>query len=163
MLTCTPLHSLAPPVLAASKMHAPGLPNSSTPADVHFRRAEDVLQKRQAVLQAAYKKTLERFVKGVPHPIQLPKAVWINRPTSRTTAFIEHPTRMVVEQSRDNENENSHCKSTVPVSFGGEMILPEFRLQIDSHFTWPHFSRQVNNCFHNRIDTRGFSVTFYLF
>jgi len=27
-----------------------------TPADVHFRRAEDVLQKRQAVLQAAYEK-----------------------------------------------------------------------------------------------------------
>ena len=92
-----------------------------TPADVHFRRAEDVLQKRQAVLQAAYEKTPERFVKGTPHPVQLPKAVWINPPISRTTAFIEHPTR--------NENENSHCKSAVPVSFGGEMILPEFPLQ----------------------------------
>ena len=92
-----------------------------TPADVHFRRAEDVLQKRQAVLQAAYEKTPERFVKGAPRPIQLPKAVWINPPISRTTAFIERPTR--------NENENSHCKSAVPVSFGGEMILPEFRLQ----------------------------------
>jgi len=92
-----------------------------TPADVHFRRAEDILQKRQAVLQAAYEKTPERFVKGAPHPIPLPKAVWINPPISRTTAFIEHPTK--------NENENSHCKSAVPVSFGGEMILPEFRLQ----------------------------------
>ena len=39
-----------------------------TPADVHFQRAEDVQQKRQAVLQAAYEKTPERFVKGVPHP-----------------------------------------------------------------------------------------------
>jgi putative transposase len=92
-----------------------------TPADVHFRRAEAVLQKRQAVLQAAYEKTPERFVKGTPHPSPLPKAVWINPPRSRTTAFIEHPTR--------NENENSHCKSAVPVLFGGEIILPELRLQ----------------------------------
>ena len=92
-----------------------------TPADVHFHRAEHLLQKRQAVLQAAFEKTPERFVKGAPHPIQLPKAVWINPPISRTTGFIEHPTR--------NENENSHCMSAVPVSFGGEMILPEFPLQ----------------------------------
>jgi putative transposase len=92
-----------------------------TPADVHFRRAEDVLQKRQAVLQAAYEKTPARFVKGASHPSQLPKAVWINPPISTTTAFIERSTR--------NENENSHCQSAVPVSFGGEMILPAFRLQ----------------------------------
>jgi len=89
-----------------------------TPADVHFDRTNDVLQKRQAVLQAAYEKTPERFVKGVPHPTQLPKAVWINPPTARTTAFIEHPTR--------HENENSHCKSTVPVSFGAMPIVHEF-------------------------------------
>ena len=92
-----------------------------TPAEVHFHRAEAVLQKRQAVLQAAYEKTPERFVKGVSCPIPLPKAVWINPPTSSTTAFIERPPR--------NQNENSHCKSAVPVSFGGEIILPEFRLQ----------------------------------
>jgi len=92
-----------------------------TPADVHFDRAKDVLQKRQAVLQAAYEKTPERFVKGVPRPGQLPKAVWINPPPSRTTALIERPVR--------NENENSHCKSAVPVSFGAISILPEFRLQ----------------------------------
>jgi len=89
-----------------------------TPADVHFRRAENVLQKRQAVLQAAYEKTPERFVKGAPHPSPLPKAVWINPPISRTTAFIERPTK--------NENENSHCKSAVPVSFGAMNIVHEF-------------------------------------
>jgi len=89
-----------------------------TPADVHFDRTKDVLQKRQAVLQAAYEKTPERFVKGVPRPGQLPKAVWINPPPSRTTALIEHPTR--------NENENSHYKSAVPVSFGAMPIVHEF-------------------------------------
>jgi putative transposase len=92
-----------------------------TPADVHFYHSENVLQKRQAVLHAAYKKTPERFVKGVPHPIQLPKAVWINPPTSKSTA--------IVEQHSKNENENSHCKSAVPVSFGATSILREFRLQ----------------------------------
>ena len=98
-----------------------------TPADVHFCRADVVLQKRQAVLHAAYEKTPERFVKGVPHPTQLPEAVWINPPTSRTTAFIEHPTR--------NENENSHCKSAVPVSFGAMPILHEICLETSLPFS----------------------------
>jgi hypothetical protein len=52
-----------------------------TPADVHFHRAQAVIQKRQVVLQAAYRKTPERFVKGLPVPPQLPYAVWINPPT----------------------------------------------------------------------------------
>jgi len=99
-----------------------------TPADVHFHRADDVQQKRQAVLQAAYEKTPERFVKGVPHPNQLPKAVWINPPTSKSTAIIEHPTR--------NENENSHCKSAVPVSFGAMPIVHEFSPQTVALLEW---------------------------
>jgi putative transposase len=51
-----------------------------TPADVHYHRAQTVLQKRQLVLQAAYQKTPQRFVKGLPVPPQLPQAVWINPP-----------------------------------------------------------------------------------
>jgi putative transposase len=86
-----------------------------TPADVHFHRAQSVLQKRQAVLEAAYARTPERFVKGAPAPMQVPQAVWINPPK---------PTK-----DPRNENENSHCKSAVPVSFGAEFILPEPRLQ----------------------------------
>ena len=86
-----------------------------TPADVHFHRAQNVLQKRQAVLDAAYARTPERFVRGTPAPMQVPQAVWINPP----------------KPAKDprNENENSHCKSAVPVSFGAEFILPEPRLQ----------------------------------
>lgn len=85
-----------------------------TPADVHFHRAQSVLQKRQAVLDAAYARTPERFVKGAPLSMQVPQAVWINPP----------------KPAKDprNENENSHCKSAVPVSFGAEFILPEPRL-----------------------------------
>jgi hypothetical protein len=86
-----------------------------TPADAHFRRAQNVLQKRQAVLDAAYARIPERFVKGAPAPMQVPQAVWINPPRP-------------VHDPR-NKNENSHCKSAIPVSFGAEFILPEPRLQ----------------------------------
>jgi putative transposase len=51
-----------------------------TPSEVHYHLAQRVLQKRQAVLCAAYQKTPQRFVKGLPVPSQLPLAVWINPP-----------------------------------------------------------------------------------
>jgi putative transposase len=51
-----------------------------TPADVHYGRAQIVIQQRQQVLQAVYQKNPERFVKGLPKPPQLPEAVWINPP-----------------------------------------------------------------------------------
>lgn len=58
-----------------------------TAADVHYGRAEAVIQQRQQVLYAAYKKNPDRFVKGLPKPPQLPDAVWINPP--KTMAEIE--------------------------------------------------------------------------
>lgn len=51
-----------------------------TPADVHFGRAQTVLDQRQQVLHAAYLKNPERFVKGRSIPAQVPPAVWINPP-----------------------------------------------------------------------------------
>jgi putative transposase len=51
-----------------------------TPADVHFGRAQAILDQRQQVLQAAYLKNPERFVKGPSLPAQVPPAVWINPP-----------------------------------------------------------------------------------
>lgn len=51
-----------------------------TPADVHFGRAAQVRQQRQIVLQRAYDQHPERFVRGIPHPADLPEAVWINPP-----------------------------------------------------------------------------------
>jgi putative transposase len=50
------------------------------PATVHYGLAGQVSEKRQQVLQAAYAKHPERFVKGVPVAPQLPAAVWINPP-----------------------------------------------------------------------------------
>lgn len=51
-----------------------------TPAVVHFGRAAEVLQQRQIVLQYAYDRHPERFVRGLPRPAALPEAVWINPP-----------------------------------------------------------------------------------
>lgn len=59
-----------------------------TPASVHFGKAEQVQAKRQKVLQAAYDRHPERFVRGVPRPAELPRAVWINPP---------HAERLLVE------------------------------------------------------------------
>lgn len=51
-----------------------------TPADVHYGRAQAMLQARQAVLDRAYAAHPERFVKGAPTVSPLPTAVWINPP-----------------------------------------------------------------------------------
>ena len=55
-----------------------------TPADVHYGRAADILKARQQVLQVAYDKFPQRFVQGIPKPLQLPAAVWINPPQMLT-------------------------------------------------------------------------------
>jgi putative transposase len=60
-----------------------------TPADVHFGRAQAVLDQRQQVLQVAYLTNPERFVKGLSVPAQLPTAVWINPP--KNLALSEPP------------------------------------------------------------------------
>jgi hypothetical protein len=57
-----------------------------TPAVVHFGQAATVRAQRQQVLAAAYAAHPERFVKGRPHPADLPTAVWINPPTKNSTA-----------------------------------------------------------------------------
>jgi putative transposase len=60
-----------------------------TPAQVHFGRAQAVLDQRQQVLQVAYQKNPERFVKGLSVPAPLPTAVWINPP--KALALPEPP------------------------------------------------------------------------
>jgi hypothetical protein len=47
---------------------------------VHYGRAEAVIAARRLVLEAAYRKHPERFVRQSPEPLRLPAAVWINPP-----------------------------------------------------------------------------------
>jgi len=51
-----------------------------TPEQVHTGKAGEVQCKRQAVLDAAYQKHPERFVKGPPQARAVPEEVWINKP-----------------------------------------------------------------------------------
>jgi putative transposase len=52
-----------------------------TPAMVHYGEAPAVVERRQAVLDAAYQTHPERFVRHPPRSIAAPKEVWINKPT----------------------------------------------------------------------------------
>jgi putative transposase len=51
-----------------------------TPEMLHYGCAEEVIQRRQEVLQAAYALNPERFVRACPKPQPLPTAAWINPP-----------------------------------------------------------------------------------
>src|ERR1700675_3468161 len=53
-----------------------------TPAMVHYGHAPLIREKRQTVLDAAYQRHPERFVRSAPKPPALPSEVWINKPVS---------------------------------------------------------------------------------
>jgi len=55
-----------------------------TPEDVHYGRAESVLAHRQRVLDQAYAKNPERFVRARPTTPALPGPAWINQPKEVT-------------------------------------------------------------------------------
>lgn len=51
-----------------------------TPGDMHYGRAAQITEARQAVLTDAYDKHPERFVRRRPTPPLVPEAAWINPP-----------------------------------------------------------------------------------
>ena len=75
-----------------------------TPHDVHHGHAEQILEQRRVVLAAAYAAHPERFPRGVPTPLQLPHAVWINPPKpigSTDTAEPNAPPTTPLEVPQD--------------------------------------------------------------
>jgi putative transposase len=61
-----------------------------TPEDVHYGRADEVVLKRQIVMDEVYKNNPERFVKG-PSKIKKPdNQVWINKPTEPIDLFLHN-------------------------------------------------------------------------
>jgi putative transposase len=52
-----------------------------TPAQVHYGKAKEILDRRALVLQAAYEQHANRFKGKIPQPTPLPAAAWINKPT----------------------------------------------------------------------------------
>ncbi len=57
---------------------------SLPPEAVHYGQAQQILKKRQKILDEAYTKHPERFRKKPPKVPKLPKAVWINPPKTQT-------------------------------------------------------------------------------
>ena len=51
-----------------------------TPAAVHHGHAQQLHDQRARVLEAAYARNPERFVRKLPVPPELPTAAWINQP-----------------------------------------------------------------------------------
>jgi len=51
-----------------------------TPYDVHYGLAGQRREQRAVVLQEAYERNPQRFVRGLPQPALLPTAAWINKP-----------------------------------------------------------------------------------
>jgi putative transposase len=59
-----------------------------TPEQVQFGRPKQIVKEREAVLRDAYQRHPDRFKKGIPKPMPLPEAAWINRPPSKTEEFL---------------------------------------------------------------------------
>jgi putative transposase len=57
-----------------------------TPAAVHYGRAPELHAARARVLDAAYERHPERFVRRPPAPPPLPTAAWINKPETKEVA-----------------------------------------------------------------------------
>ena len=53
---------------------------SITPESLHTGEAHKIREKRCRILEQAYLKHPERFVKGLPQPPKIPEAAWINKP-----------------------------------------------------------------------------------
>lgn len=51
-----------------------------TPYEVHYGLAQKRRKQRAGVLQEAYERNPQRFVRGMPNPALLPTAAWINKP-----------------------------------------------------------------------------------
>ncbi len=62
-----------------------------SPEMVHYGRAEEAIAARRLVLQEAYRKHPERFVRQPPEPLRLPAAVWINPPAKLVQNSIAGP------------------------------------------------------------------------
>jgi putative transposase len=72
-----------------------------TPATVHHGRAQHTNAERDRVLQAAYARTPERFVRQAPTPPPIPTAAWINKPNTNEPALNSLADRLIwVDRSR---------------------------------------------------------------
>jgi putative transposase len=96
-----------------------------TPATVHYGKAEQVSNQRQAVLASAFAAHPERFVRRMPVPPSLPEAAWINKPKveSKETATAED-TSIPEVLEYGSEGDRRSCAFTEAVFFAQAVQLP---------------------------------------
>ena len=59
-----------------------------TPEQVHFGLSQRIFKERQAVLRRAYQRHPDRFKQGIPKPLPLPEAAWINKPPPKNEEVL---------------------------------------------------------------------------
>jgi len=59
-----------------------------TPASLHYGHAQTILEERAKVLEEAYRKNPERFVRRKPQAGNVPEAVWINPPAKKNDETV---------------------------------------------------------------------------
>jgi putative transposase len=59
-----------------------------TPEQVHCGLSQQIVKERQAVLRKAYQRYPDRFKQGIPKPLPLPEAAWINKPPPTTEEVL---------------------------------------------------------------------------
>ena len=84
-----------------------------TPASLHYGQAEEILTAREQTLELAWQKTPERFVRGIPKPQRLPRAVWINAPNREVKKKNEAPAVHCAEAPE--ETSLTHPRSGYPL------------------------------------------------
>lgn len=95
-----------------------------TPYEVHYGLAEKRWEQRAGVLQEAYERNPQRFVRGLPKPALLPTAAWINKPKEipRTdSAEVLNPSITTIEPKNGFHN----CPITDATELGRGMARGE--------------------------------------
>jgi putative transposase len=70
-----------------------------TPEMVHYGRADAVISARRLVLEQAYRRHPERFVRKPPEPLPLPAAVWINPPAKPVESHADGDRRQIEQKT----------------------------------------------------------------
>jgi len=78
-----------------------------TPADVHYGRAESILEQRAATLTQAFERHPSRFKRRIPRPGAVPGRVWINPPEDPPEPFVPSPEAPGPEQLAGREQASS--------------------------------------------------------
>jgi len=110
-----------------------------TPATIHHGRVDAVYAQRQQVLQAAYEAHPERFVRGMPTPLEPPKEVWINQPQSNDIAVPPpdptQPGAQAVSRVPEGQAQRSLDTAEHMATVGKAVEQPSWTESFDTNFS----------------------------